>query len=863
MTSQDILLVFDVHSLMNRAFYGIAGRQRLTAPDGTPTGALFAFLNMILKYKDEIKPSHVLSAMDMPGDTFRHKMFEGYKAGRSPMPEDLALQIPLARDLLSALGFQPLGLDLYEADDLIGTAARKGEEAGMQVYIVTGDKDILQLISDQTSVVLLTTRKTGSESEIMTPESMEEEYGVSPEEWLDVKALMGDASDKIPGVKGVGAKTALRLIAEYGSLDAVYENLDRQKGALRTNLEAGKEDAYLSRELSEIHREAPIPDLDGLISRESRELFDREALTALFTRLGFRSFLERFELEAGEPDEERPELSASPDLDRFMEEVNDEDSLAFFLPQKGEKGLLVSSKAYAEFEDTDRLFSLLAERHNTFLTWDMKGQLRKADRKAPSRAADDLMIAAYLLNQLGRGGDVEYALRAVLGADYRPLPQDSLPLLEDRLETKKALALQLLPALPLQKEELNLRGLDRLYQVEKSLTLILADMEKKGILIDREALEATSAEMAQELSRLEESIYRDAGKAFNINSPQQLSEVLYTDLDLPTGRKSATGQYSTAAEELDRLRGYHPIIPAILDYRELSKLRGTFLEGLKKEIKGDGRVHTSYNQTVVTTGRLSSSNPNLQNIPIRTDRGSKIRELFIAPAGRLLVGADYSQIELRLLAHLSGDENLSRAFLEGRDVHLVTASTLYAKPEEEVTPAERSVAKTVNFSITYGISDFGLSRDLDIPIYEARELIDRFHAKYPGVEAWMQNQGELAKERGYVETLFHRRRYVPELQSQNRNTYNFGLRAAMNAPVQGTAADLIKMAMVDIEKLLKKEGLDADLLLQVHDELILEADEKSAPRVAALLKKAMEEAMPLDVPLVADVRFGRTWGDLK
>lgn len=868
MTHRDTLLLFDVHSLMNRAFYGIIGRRRLTAPDGTPTGALYAFLNMILKYKDDLLPTHIISAMDSPGDTFRHEQYSDYKAGRGPFPEDLSIQIPIARELLESLGFQPVALPRYEADDLIGTFAKKGEEEGMQVYIVTGDRDILQLISDHTSVVLLTTRKTGSTSEIITASDMKEQFGVDPGQWLDVKALMGDASDNIPGVKGVGEKTALRLIREYGSLDAVYEKLDEQKGALKKNLEAGKESAYLSRELSEIHKEVPYEAIERKIAGRQQDHYDKAALSTLLTSLGFRSYLERLNIEKT-ADEELPAMlenaeSLSHDsVKALIEHDQKEKAFAFFLPEDGIKGLVATEDATATTEDVEELFRYLEDESLHFMTWDLKAQLRKNDLDAPQKTVYDLLIAAFLLNQLGRGDDIEYAMRAALGDSFVAPTGESQPLLANPLDQKKALLLQMPKAQQIQMREIENRKLTTLCNVEMAVVGILSDMEKKGVLIDIDALEIASNEMETELEDLESAIYRDAGREFNVNSPQQLSEVLYRDLKLPTGRKSATGQYSTAADELDRLKGYHPIILNILEFRELSKLRGTFLEGLKKEVKADGRVHTSFNQTVVSTGRLSSSNPNLQNIPVRTERGSLIRELFIAPPGYLLVGADYSQVELRLLAHLSGDDNLTQAFLQGKDIHLVTASTLYHKDESEISSHERSVAKTVNFSITYGISDFGLSRDLDIPIHEARLLIRRYHEKYPKVEQWLKRQGEMAKEMGYVETLFHRRRYVPELASQNRNTYNFGMRAAMNAPVQGTAADLIKMAMVNVKKRIEEESLDAALILQVHDELILEVAEQDAEKARLVLEEEMENAITLDVPILASSKIGKTWGDLK
>jgi DNA polymerase-1 len=785
------------------------------------------------------------------------------------MPDDLARQVPVAREMLEYLGFQPVGMTDYEADDLIGTLSQIGEARGMSVKILTGDRDTLQLISDNTSVVLLTTKRDGSESEVITPDVMMDEYNLSPSQWVDVKGLMGDASDNIPGIRGVGQKTAIKLIQEYGSIDGVYENLGDMKGALLGNLTVGEEMAKLSRELSVICRSVPLEGVDELLSTDIDDAMDREALAQLLTRLNFRSFLERFNLTSPVTGTAREDLKVMADrirvcasIDEWLPTLADDDTVAFMLPGNGGDGLLLTRQSCFHFSDPLPILHLIEQCRNTFVTWDFKRQLRKNGLSSPARAVFDVMIASYLLNELGRADDINFALRASLGDAYQPYEDNDLPLLKDLNAERKRLCLLLLQSMELQTDRLDDRGVSSLAQVEMGLVNVLADMEHAGVLVDIEALETESSSMLEEIESLERSIYLEAGKEFNINSPQQLSEVLYEDLGLPTGRKSSSGQFSTAADELERLRGFHPIIDSIFEYRELTKLRGTFLEGLKKEIDSDGRIRTTYNQALTTTGRLSSSNPNLQNIPIRTDRGKRIRELFIASPGYVLIGADYSQIELRLLAHLSGDKNLSDAFNEGRDVHRVTASALFGKSEQDITAHERSVAKTVNFSITYGISDFGLSRDLGIPISHARRLINRYHDKYPQVDAWLNLQGEVAKEQGYVETLFHRRRYLPELQSQNRNLYNFGIRAAMNAPVQGTAADLIKIAMVNVSRLLKNNKIEARLILQVHDELIIEASEKDKDCVISLLREVMEQAMELSVPLIADAKAGYTWGEL-
>jgi DNA polymerase-1 len=858
------LMLIDTHSLMNRAFYGIAGRRRLTAPDGTPTGALYAFLNMILKFQADLEPSHVIAAMDMPGKTFRHAIDASYKAERRPMPDDLAVQIPIAREMLEALGFCPTGLEGYEADDVIGTLAHAADRRGMTTTIITGDRDALQLVSDRTTVLLLTTKASESLETAATPEAMVDTYGVRPDQWVDVKALMGDSSDNIPGVKGVGKKTALRLIQTYGSLDAVYQHLDEQKGALLKNLTAGRDAAYLSQTLSEIHVDVPLDNLEDLLGDTQACRIDRDALYVLLARLDFRSFIERLELSVPEDDvlPERPtdDVATVETLDDLLRATSKDSVLAFFMPDRTHDGIVRSEDHAVRVTDAEALRAWIDATDRPLVTWDLKTQWRRHDWPSPNRVVFDVMIAAYLLNALGRGDDIDFALRAALGDRYIPPAEDRLPLLEDPWEDRVRVAGLLIGARERQLADIEARDLGTLSDVEMALVNILNDMERHGVLIDRDKLDRTSASMADELDALEQSIHRYAGHPFNINSPQQLSDVLYGDLSLPTGRKLQSGHYSTNANELDRLRGYHPIIDDILTYRELSKLRGTFLEGLRKEIADDGRIHTSFNQTVTTTGRLSSSDPNLQNIPIRSERGSHIRDLFIAPDGYSLVGADYSQIELRLLACLSKDDNLMRIFQAGEDIHRVTASSLFDKDVDDITPRERGIAKTVNFSITYGISDFGLSRDLDISIPEARRLIDRYHALYPRVEAWLEAQGAFAEEHGYVETMLHRRRYVPELQSQNRNVRQFGRRAAMNAPVQGTAADLIKIAMVKAQEALDRSSLDARLILQVHDELIMEVADEDADQAAELLETAMETAMHLDLPLKAEAQRAKTWG---
>ncbi|NLC90032.1 MAG: DNA polymerase I [Clostridiaceae bacterium] len=873
MPKNELLLLVDTNSLMNRAYYALAGRSNMKAPDGTPTGALYPFLNMIFQYLDMYDPKYMAAAFDLPGDTFRHREYEDYKAGRRAMPDDLALQFPLARELLNALGFATVAVEEFEADDIIGTLARQGEESDLDVVILSGDRDLFQLISPRTKVQFLSSSKSGPQSQQITEQYLLEQYGVTAGQWVDVKALMGDPSDNIPGVRGVGEKTALRLIREFGSTAEVFNHVDQQKGALKANLEAGKSAAALSYKLAYIEREVEIPAEMNPLGRSGADLQNDAALANLFAQLGFRSYFERFpelqnylgaELKAGrrllDEAENLQEFTTAGDL---LSSASETEPIAFFLPTDSLDGVFLTAKGFFRVANIQQAAELLSEDVN-FVTWDVKQQLREQKYLAQNKNIFDAMVAAYLLQEDGRSSDFDYSMQAVLGDDFMSAAShdEQLPLLADKDALRRKQLYQLLKAYPKQKQDILNHDLEYLAEIEMRLAVILAAMEVSGIELDQERLNHISDEMQVELDTLERSIYDLAGHEININSPQQLSKLLFEERHLPPGKKTASG-YSTAADELQRLLYLDPIIALILDYRELSKLRGTFVEGLLKEIGEDGRVHTNFNQTVTSTGRLSSSNPNLQNIPIRTERGREIRKVFVAPADRLLVAADYSQIELRLLAHLSKDEALIQAFRAGEDIHTITAATLFHKDAAEVTGDERSVAKTVNFSITYGISEFGLARDLGISRQEAGSYIKRYHEQYPKVISWLDQQAEIGKEQGYVQTLFHRRRYLPELASQNYNVYQFGVRAAMNAPVQGTAADLIKIAMVKAADAFSSANLDAKILLQVHDELILEVAARDAEAAALILKRVMEEALELDVPLLADTKIGPNWGEME
>ncbi|HHU03453.1 MAG TPA: DNA polymerase I [Fastidiosipila sp.] len=873
MPNKELLLLVDTNSLMNRAYYALAGRSNMKAPDGTPTGALYPFLNMIFQYLDMYKPKYMAAAFDLPGETFRHREYEEYKAGRRPMPDDLALQFPIARDLLDALGFVTVAVEEYEADDVIGTLAREGEEADLDVIILSGDRDLFQLIGPRTYVQFLSSSKSGPQSQQITDQKLLEDYGVTAGQWVDVKALMGDSSDNIPGIKGVGEKTALKLIKEYGSAAEVFKHLDEQKGALKKNLEAGRDDAVTSYKLCQIEREVEIPEKMNPLLKSGQDFRDNKVLAGLFLQLGFRTYFERFpelqeylgdEAQAGRKLlEEAENLQEFSTRENLMRSAAKNKLIAFFLPDSSTAGVFLTEEGFFTETDMDQIEEIFDSEDISFVTWDIKQQLREQKHLCGPINVFDIMVASYLLQEDGRSSDFDYFMQSVLGDEFMSVGSfDELPLLTDQVALRKRQAYQMLKAYPHLQQDIKEHGLEYLADIEMKLALVLATMEIRGIKVNKDMLDRNSAGMLKEIEAIEKSVFELAGHEFNINSPQQLSQVLFEERKLPPGKKIASG-YSTAADELQRLYHLDPIIPLILEFRELSKLRGTFVEGLLKEISDDGRIHTNFNQTVTTTGRLSSSNPNLQNIPIRTERGRELRKVFVAPPGRLLVGADYSQIELRLVAHLSQDEAMVAAFKANEDIHKLTAASFFHKSVDEVNSAERDVAKTVNFSITYGISDYGLSRDLGISRQEAAGYIRRYQEQYPKVIAWLDQQAEIGKKQGYVETLFHRRRYLPELSSQNYNVYQFGVRAAMNAPVQGTAADLIKIAMVQAVDELNRAELDAYILLQVHDELILEVSEQDANQAATILKQVMEEAIQLDVPLVADTKIGPNWGEME
>ena len=833
------LLVLDGNSIVNRAFYGI---KLLTTKDGRYTNAIYGFMNILLNLLKEVQPDEVAIAFDLKAPTFRHKMYDGYKATRKGMPEELAQQMPVLKELLADLGFVMVSKEGYEADDILGTLSAAAAARGDECYLATGDRDSLQLVNDHVTVLLAATRMGRSETVVMDKAAVEEKYGVSPKQLIEVKSLMGDTSDNIPGVAGVGEKTALALIQKFGSLAGVYENIDDSaiKPGVRTKLTTHKEDAELSRKLAEIDCAIPVDTAPGTYKRGEG---DAAAAAGLLAELEIHSLAPRLGLDGVTPKTAAPapEIPAvEPDVLPMIPEGRYE------LAQEGEGWYAVQENAVYPLDEA-ALVRLL-DSGATLRVFDAKPlyHLALANGGEGKSIVFDAKLAAYLLNPAASSYTVEnlaaeYGIQPAFRCEAAPLA-GVLAGLYDALDAKVT-------------EE----GMDRLLaEVELPLALVLADMERTGMLVDKEGLVAFGEKMKQELEGCLARIYEQVGYQFNVNSPKQLGKALFEDLKLTPGKKTKSG-YSTNAETLENLRREHPVIDDILQYRTYQKLNSTYVEGLLKVIGPDGRMHSTFNQTEARTGRLSSSEPNMQNIPIRTPLGSQLRQFFVAKPGCTLVDADYSQIELRLLAHISGDESMRQAFLTGQDIHRSTAAKIYNLPPEMITPALRSSAKAVNFGIVYGIGAFSLSRDINVTVKEADQFIKNYLATFPGVKNYMDETIAHGTEKGYVTTLFGRRRALPELASKNHNLRALGERMAMNTPIQGTAADVIKLAMVKVWRRLRAEGLAAKLILQVHDELIVEAPEAEAETVARILKEEMEGAVSYSVPLTADVGQGKTW----
>ena len=846
------LMILDGNSVVNRAFYGV---RPLNAPDGTPTNAVYGFLAILQKLFEGEAPDSLCESFDLPAPTFRHEMYEGYKAQRKPMPEELAVQMPLLKETLDAMHIRRLEAAGWEADDVLGSVAAQCEKSGGECEIVTGDTDSFQLITDPTSGLHVKTRMGQTETILYDKARFAEEYGFAPPLMVDLKALMGDASDNIPGVPGIGEKTALDLVRRYGRVADIYAGLDGLdiKDSVRKKLAAGRESAEMSYTLATISREAPV-ELKPEDASWSRD-FGPE-LYAVLDRLGFRRFIEKWGLAPAPEAVQETESRAMPELSALTAQeaearIRAAETLGLALPGDDLDSLSLC--------DGEAIFTLnwgeLGEDYNRLLRLVFSPEVKKsahgvkdlmglalAEGLGTEGFVFDTELAAYVLDPTESGYDLGKLTKRYLGAE--------LP------EARAALELMA----PM-RAKLAENGAEKLYfDIELPLCQVLAEMARAGFLVDRKALADFGESLTAGIDALQRGIWELAGHEFNINSPKQLGEVLFDELMLPAGKKTKTG-WSTNADILEKLIGKHPIIGDILEYRMLTKLKSTYADGLLKVISADGRIHTNFRMTVTATGRLSSTEPNLQNIPVRRELGAQIRRMFVAAPGCVLVDADYSQIELRLLAHISGDETMQNAFKSGEDIHAVTASQVFGLPLSEVTPAQRSSAKAVNFGIVYGISAFSLAQDIKVSPAEARAYIDAYMQKYHGVREYMDRVIAEAKERGYVETLFGRRRPVPELKASNFNTRSFGERVARNMPIQGTAADIIKLAMVNVRRRLRAEGLEARLILQVHDELIAECPEREAERVAALLEEEMERAVTLSVPLTAEAHIGHSWAE--
>ncbi len=839
------LLILDGNSVINRAFYGI---RPLTTRDGLYTNAIFGFLNILQKVQSEEHPDALCVAFDLHGPTFRHLKYEGYKATRHGMPEELAMQMPVMKQVLSAMNIPIYECQGWEADDVIGTVSRICSERGCECVILTGDRDSLQLVDDKVTVKLVRTQAGQTLTQNYTPEVFFEEYGMAPIRLIDLKALMGDSSDNIPGVAGVGPKTATDLLHKYGTLDGVYENLTPQnmKGKLFEKLTNGKENAYLSYDLATIRCDAPIefaPESNLIKEPKRKELYN------LFVRLEFQKLIDRYHLRGAELEEESTiDSNFTPcacENAAYTEALLAEFSQADHVSVLAEgEGITVhhNGKNYC-FADLDaRLFSKEIRK----VTHNAKPLMRTLLEKGlPAEGfVFDTAVAAYLLDAT-RG---KYEL-SQLASDYL------------HAEAQDASAIEAL--YPILREKLQVQGMDKLYdEIEFPLCYVLAQMEADGVRVDKKALHDFGAMLRERISACENLIFGYAGGEFNINSTKQLGELLFDKLGLPPVKKTKSG-YSTNIEVLQALEDKHPIIRAIMDYRELTKLKSTYAEGLQKVIAEDGRIHTTFQNTVTATGRLSSTEPNLQNIPVRKELGSEIRKMFVPREGWVFVDADYSQIELRVMAHIADDKRMQDAFKSGEDFHRVTASQVFNVPLEEVTPQMRSNAKAVNFGIVYGISEFSLSQDIGVSRKEAKAYIDSYLGKYSGVREYMQNIVDTARAQGYVSTIFGRRRYIPEIKSSNFNVRSGAERIALNTPVQGSAADIIKLAMVRVFHALEQEALQARLILQVHDELIVECPAFEAQNVMDIITREMETAVKLSVPLIAEAKMGESWLDAK
>ena len=846
------LLVIDGNSIANRAFYGI---KLLTTKDGRYTNAIFGFLNIMNSLLRECEPDEVAVAFDLKHPTFRHEMYDGYKGTRHAMPDELAQQMPILKELLTDLGYRQVSAKGWEADDILGTLAAACEARRDDCFLATGDRDSLQLVSETTTVLLATSAMGRSKTETMDLDAIHEKYGIEPKQLIEVKSLMGDTSDNIPGVKGIGEKTAMTLIKNFGTLDSVYDHLDSPiiKPRQRENLLACREDAYLSHTLGTIRTDAPIDTAEGAYKVTEG---NKPAAVRLMQELEIQTLITRFGLDGIVPEQDPDTL---PEVDAAIASLPAEPSGHYLVAARpavlGKKSVVVQPEAWYAVQDTtvyplseEELVSLLDDPKVTLDVFDSAPLYARAMAAGSwgSSIVWDGKLAAYLLD-----ASASHYLLTTLATSYHAKSAFSCEEYPD--------AGFLADLFAKMKAEITENGEDDLYNnIEFPLAQVLADMTRTGILVDREGIEAFGVQLRQELDQVLTRIEMEAGTSdFNPNSPKQLGTLLFDTMGLPHGKKTKNG-WSTDAETLEKLRDI-PLVEDILQYRACQKLNSTYVEGLLKVIGEDGRIHTRFNQTEARTGRLSSDNPNLQNIPIRTEMGSKLRAYFVAKPGCVLVDADYSQIELRILAHVTGDTHMQEAFLSGADIHRSTAAKIYNIRPEDVTPRLRSSAKAINFGIMYGKGAYSLSKDIGVSVKEAEAFLQTYLATFPNIDGYMEKTIADARQCGYVSTLFGRRRALPELNSNNHNIRASGERMARNTPIQGTAADVIKLAMVHVWRRLRNEKMESRLILTVHDELIVEAPEAEAEKAAQILREEMEGCVHYAVPLSTDVHTGKNW----
>lgn len=869
------IVLIDGHSILNRAFYGLPD---LTNAEGLHTNAIYGFLNIMFKILEEEKPDYLTVAFDVHAPTFRHEMFADYKGTRKPMADELRQQVPVMKDVLHAMGVRTVEKEGLEADDILGTISCRCEKEGMEVVVISGDRDLLQLATEHVKIRIPKTKKGGTEVEDYYASDVKERYLVTPKEFIDVKALMGDASDNIPGVPNIGEKTATKIIAEYGSIENAHEHASELKPPRAAkNIVEYWEQAKLSKELATINIDAPV-DYD-LAEAKLKDLYT-EAAYEYFQRLQFKNLLSRFDVQAKSNSVEDAFriITDKEEARRIVDKAKTAETAGLVL-YKNLKNVLPLFASGAGFggigiafgkediycipagEGIEESWLLeqareIANNVARLVMFDLKSALPYIPiRPEREEHCFDATVAAYLLNPLKNDYTFEDVAREQLDL-----------MIDPKADTEAKVCYEAYTAYAASEPlwaKLTETQMDRLFkQIEMPLVFTLFDMEQNGVMIESEALRFYGDQLGGKIVELEKEIYEMAGEEFNINSPKQLGVVLFEHMQLPNGKKTKTG-YSTAADVLDKLAPDYPVVSKILEYRQLTKLKSTYADGLAAYIGEDGRIHGKFNQTITATGRISSTEPNLQNIPIRMELGRLIRKVFIPEDGYVFVDADYSQIELRVLAHCSGDKELIQAYREAKDIHRITASQVFHTPFDEVTDLQRRNAKAVNFGIVYGISSFGLSQDLSITRKEASQYIERYFETYPGIKEFLDDTVAHAKEMGYVVTLFGRRRPVPELKSSNFMQRSFGERVAMNSPIQGTAADIMKMAMIRVDKELKSRKMKSRLVLQVHDELLIEAWKEELPQVEELLRECMEQAAELDVPLIIDMHTGENWYEAK